>query len=256
MIDALVLAGGAIERERFPNLGAQIERKAQIPILGRPMVEWVVRSLRACPQVGRIVVIGDRTLETPALSSLGAIVIGEAATIAENLRAGLDALADTQRVLGLSGDLPLLTRAALEDLIANAPEAEIVFPYIERAEIMQEFPDREWIYARTAEGAFTGCSMALIRPEGLIASWRWVEELLDARRQSPLGLAMKIGPGLALRYLLRSLRVADVERKLSSLLHLAGRGYRSRFPELAMDVDKELDLPLVERVLAGRSSIP
>jgi CTP:molybdopterin cytidylyltransferase MocA len=253
MIDALVLSGGPIERDRFAGLDSQMERKAQLPILGRPMVEWVVRGLRTCPQVGRIVVVGHQSLAIPALGELDITLAPEAETIAQNLRAGLDALPNAHRVLGLSGDLPLLSRPALEDLFAHAPEAEIVFPYVERADILRDFPDRDWVFARTADGAFTGCSLGLFRPEGLLASWPWVEQLLNARRRSPLRLAIAFGPGLALRYLLRSLRVVDVERKLSSLLHLTGRGYQSRFPELAMDVDKESDIPRVERALAASS---
>ena len=46
MIDAVVLAGGELERERFQGLTAAVDAKAEIPILGRPMVEWTVRALR------------------------------------------------------------------------------------------------------------------------------------------------------------------------------------------------------------------
>lgn len=61
-----------------------------------------------------------------------------------------------------------------------------------------------------------------------------------------------IGPSIALRYALGRLRVADVERKLSSMVRLTVRGYRSRYPELAMDVDKQGDLAVVEEWLRAR----
>jgi molybdopterin-guanine dinucleotide biosynthesis protein A len=252
VVDALILSGGSIERERFLGLDRMPERKAQIPILGRPMIEWVVRGLRTCPQVERIVVVGHPGLETADLRALEATLVPEAEEIAANLRTGLGALAGARQVLALSGDLPLLTRAAIEDLLANAPPADVVFPYVEHAEISRQFPDRVWLYSWTPDGAFTGCSAALFRPEAALASWPWVERLLKARRRSPLRLAMLIGPGPALKYLLGRLHVADVERRLSSLLHLVGRGYPSRFGELAMDVDKDSDIELVERVLEQR----
>jgi molybdopterin-guanine dinucleotide biosynthesis protein A len=254
MPDALVLAGGGIERKRFRPLDPGIVRKAQIPIHGRPMVEWVARALRTCPEVGRVVVIGHESLDTPALRALEVRLIPEAGEIAANLRAGVDALPGAGHVLAVSGDLPLLTCEAVEDLFTNAPEADVVFPYVEREDIVRRFPDRHWIYARSPEGAFTGCSAFLFRPDVLLANWRWVEEILNARRKSPLEIAAMFGLSFAFKLLFRQLRIADVEKKISSLLHLAGRGYRTPFPELAMDVDKYTDIALVERVLKARET--
>jgi molybdopterin-guanine dinucleotide biosynthesis protein A len=251
-VDALILAGGEIEAERFPGLDPAVQRKAQIPLLGRPMMEWTAAAVRSCQAVERMVVVGHASLETPGLRELKARVVPEGAGIAANLWAGLEALPGAKRVLALSGDLPLLTRAALDDLAANAPEADAVFPYVERADVLAAFAEREWILARTPEGAVTGCSACLFRSESLQANWKWVEALLEARRKSVLGLAGMIGPGFVLKYLVRRLRVAEVERRMSALLHLDGRGYRTRFPELAMDVDKSSDIALAERALRRR----
>jgi molybdopterin-guanine dinucleotide biosynthesis protein A len=254
MVDALVLSGGAIERERFPDLGAEIERKAQIPILGRPLVEWVVRGLWSCPRIEQIVVVGSLGAAMPGLKEWGAVVMPEASDIAENLRAGLGALSGSRRVLALSGDLPLVSRAALDDLLSHAPEADLVYPYVARADILRDFPDRDWLFARTPAGDITGSSAALCRPETLLANWPWVREILEARRSQPLGLARMVGLSFALRYLIGRLRVDDVEQKLSSQLRLVGRGYQTRFTELSMDVDKASDIPLVERVLRAREA--
>ena len=255
MVDALILAGGAIERERFEGLDPAIARKAQIPLLGHPMVEWVVRGLRSSPEVGRIVAVAHEGLDTPSLRELGASVVPERGGIDANLRAGLEALPGAERVLALSGDLPLLTPEALGDLFANAPDADVVFPYVERADIMRDFPDREWIFARTPDGALTGSSMALIRPAALLSNWRWVEEILNARRRKPWSLALMFGLPLAVRYLFGRLRVKDLEEKLSAVLHVSGRGYRTRYSELAMDVDKYGDIRFVEQVLAARQRL-
>jgi CTP:molybdopterin cytidylyltransferase MocA len=251
-MDALVLAGGELETERFTGLDPSVRRKAQIPVLGRPMVEWTVAAVRSCTGVKRIVVVGDESLATRELRDLNASVVPEGAGIADNLRAGLAALPGAAGVIAVSADLPLVTRAGLEDLMTNAPAADVVFPYVERKEIIAAFPDREWIFAQTPEGAFTGGAAGLFRCEPVLANWNWVEQLLEARRKSVLGLAAMIGPVFAVKYLLHRLRVADVERKLSALLHLEGRGYCTCFAELAMDVDKFSDVALVEDVLRAR----
>jgi hypothetical protein len=252
MVDALVLSGGALERERFPGLSVEITRKAQIPILDRPMIEWVVRGLRSCRQIGRVVVVGQDGVETRALKEWHAVVFAEAGGIAENLQVGLGALSGSQRVLAVSGDLPLVSQAALDDLFSHAPDADLVYPYVGRADILRDFPERDWLFARAPEGIFTGSSAALCRPEALLANWPWVQEILEARRSQPLGLAATVGLTFAIRYLIGRLRVADVEQKLSRNLRLAGRGYQTHFTELSMDVDKASDIALVERALRQR----
>jgi GTP:adenosylcobinamide-phosphate guanylyltransferase len=248
--DALILAGGEIEAARFPHVGTGIIRKAQLPVMGRPMVEWTARGVRACRRVERLVVVGHEILATRRLGELGARLVPEGGSIAGNLAVGLKALPGARRVLAVSADLPLVTGEALEDFVDNAPDADLVFPYVERADAVRDFPDRAWVFAETPEGAFTGAAPALFRPETLLANWEQVEEALDARR--PLALARRIGPWFALRFLLRQLRVAEVEASLSGLLRLTVRGYRTAFSELALDVDRSSDVGLVEAALGTR----
>src|SRR5262245_52163700 len=67
LVDTIILAGGSIETERFPGFDPAVHRKAQIPVQGRPMVEWTAAAVRASPGVKRIVVVGDAALDTPSL---------------------------------------------------------------------------------------------------------------------------------------------------------------------------------------------
>jgi hypothetical protein len=127
-----------------------------------------------------------------------------------------------------------------------------VFPILDRTQTLKAFPEREWIFASTADGAFTGCSAALIKPAPVLQNWHWVEELLEARRKKPLALAAMFGLPFALKLLAGRLRIAEAEATLSRVLHLQGRAYPTPYAELALDVDKETDLPLVEEVLRRR----
>lgn len=253
-----MLAGGELERDRFPQAPPDIACKALLPILGEPMVVWTIRALRVCPSIGRIVVVGDAATGA-MVAAQGAVLAAEVDSIDGNLRVGLEVLAraptPAPRVLALSADLPLLTPIALADLLTRAPAADVVFPVVERQHVEREYPGREWIFARTAEGEFTGSSAALFRPAALLEQWKWVEALLGARRRSPLGLALLFGPTLAVRLMLGRLRVTDVEARIEKLLHLTARAYPTAFADLAMDVDKQSDLPLVERVLRERTAL-
>lgn len=254
--NAVVLSGGGFEADRFRDSAIQVQWKAEIPLLGRPMVEWAVRGLRSCPDIGDVVVVCPPGLASPELARLEARVAAERGDISANLRVGLDALPPSERVLVVSGDLPLLTRECLDDLLEHAPAADLVFPYVERADIQRAYPEREWLYARTLDGHLTGCSAGLVRPEAILSNWSWVEALLNARRHSPLRLAAMFGLPLALRLLSGRVRVRDVEERLSGLLHVTGRGYRTRYAELAMDVDKGSDVAFVESRLRQRNAPP
>src|SRR5205085_8183911 len=166
-VDAIVLAGGELERPRFPSLPPEIARKAEIVIQGRPLVHWTLIALRSVPCVGRVLLVGPVGLT--GCDELADEILPDTGTITGNLRAGLDSLIgnwemdiEHSRVLVLSGDLPLLTPAAIEDLLNHSPDADLVFPILERSDTHAAFPNREWLFAKTADGSFTGCSAAVI----------------------------------------------------------------------------------------------
>lgn len=252
MTDAIVLAGGSLELDRFPGLDPAIPCKAAIPLLGKPMVLWTVAALRACPGIGRVVVLGGPTLDSPDLRALDATILPEASSITATLKAGLDALPDADQILSISADVPLLTPQAVSDLLEHALAADVVFPYCERTDIERDYPDRGWIFARTPDGEFTGCSAFMAKRASLLERWKWVEELLGARRRSVLGLAMLVGPAFAIKYAMHRLKVADVEDRMSRLLRVRAKGYKTRFTDLAMDVDKTSDIAFVESILRKR----
>jgi GTP:adenosylcobinamide-phosphate guanylyltransferase len=253
--DAVVIAGGTIEDPGFRR-AAGVTRKAEISLLGRPLVEWTVEGLRSAPSVRRIVVVGAPEIATPSLRESVDAVVPEGAGGVENLMRGLDALPDPECVLMVSGDLPLIHRTSLEDLLANAPAADVVFPIVERADVLRAFPTRRWVFAHTAGGGdFTGGALLLFLPDVLRHHREWAERLFGARR-SLFDLARMWGAGLTLKYLLRVLTLGEAEQRVSQVLDLRARAYRSRFPEVAMDIDKASDIPLCEMWLREHGRAP
>jgi GTP:adenosylcobinamide-phosphate guanylyltransferase len=253
--DAVVIAGGTIENPGLRR-AVGVERKAEIPLLGRPLVEWVIEGLCSAPSVRRIVVVGAPEIATPSLWDAVDAVVPEGAGGVENLMRGLDALPGAECVLMVSGDLPLIYRESLEDLLANAPASDVVFPIVERAVVRSAFPARRWVCAHAAgSGDFTGAATLLFRPEALRQRRHWAERLFAARR-SLFDLVRMWGAGLALKYLLRMLTLAEAEKRVSEVLDLHTRAYVSRYPELAMDVDQASDLPLCEAWLREHGRAP
>jgi bifunctional UDP-N-acetylglucosamine pyrophosphorylase/glucosamine-1-phosphate N-acetyltransferase len=92
------------------------------PILGRPMVDWVVEAARPLSPEPLVVVASPDSAD---------LFVGLTVAIQERplgtgdaVRSARPALAGTEEVLILSGDTPLMTTALLEELIATHRDAE------------------------------------------------------------------------------------------------------------------------------------
>jgi molybdopterin-guanine dinucleotide biosynthesis protein A len=99
-LTAVILCGGAGERLRG------VEKPLQ-PLLDRPLIEWVLERIR--PQAERIVIVANRM--TDAYAAHGCAVVDDGSYRGRGPLAGLAAglaAADTDRVLCVPGDAPLL----------------------------------------------------------------------------------------------------------------------------------------------------
>jgi len=92
----------------------------------------------------------------------------------------------------------------------------------------------------------------MMTPEArrIVAFWQKLED----HRKSPLTMASMLGPLVIAKYLLRRLSLDAVGRHISRKAGATGTLIRVPFPEAAVDVDKPEDVPVVERLLAARSS--
>src|ERR1700737_4010165 len=114
MPDAVVLAGGPL----CPALPQGVPNKAFVPIWGRPMVEFVLRALRAAATIRRIVLVGPESV-SPAVAVHADVVVAQRATLLDNLAAGL-AAASGERVVAAAADIPLVTASAIDAFVESA----------------------------------------------------------------------------------------------------------------------------------------
>jgi len=247
-VDAIVLAGGTINDPEF-KAAAGVDCKSLLILNGKPMAHWVVQALESAESIRSVVVVGPEELRN-ALD--GATVLVEGCHEVENLTKGMDAMPDAERILMVSGDMPLLSPRAIDDFVFNSPEADIVYPTIDKQEIMAEFPDRKWIFIRAKEGEFTGSSAVMFRPEVLRLHMDAMRKVLDARR-SVGALVQMWGIGFALKFALGQLSLKDAENRISEVLNVNGRAYVSPYPELAFDVDHASDIRTAEDRLSRLS---
>ena len=248
-VDAIVLAGGTITDPEF-KAAAGVDCKSLLMLNGKPMAHWVVQALESAESIRSVVVVGPQSLKD-ALD--GAKVVVEGDHEVENLTKGMDAMPDAERILMVSGDMPLLSPRAIDDFVLNSPEADIVYPTIGKQEITAEFPDRKWIFIRAKEGEFTGSSAVLFRPDAFRDHMDTLRKVFDSRR-SVAALVQMWGIGFALKFALGQLSLKDAERRISEVLNVNGRAYVSSFAELAFDVDHCCDIGTAERKLRDQSS--
>jgi hypothetical protein len=181
-------------------------------------------------------VVGNVELLGPIAHPFGAQVIEEGADEVDNLFRGVEALPGAECVLMGASDLPMLTPESVDDLIANAPDVDVVFPICEQSVTLAQYPDREWTFVKTTDGAFTGGCGFLFRPEALLARREWVQEVFDSRR-NPWKLMRIWGLVFGIKALLHRVSLAGAEARISEVLKLTGRAYITQYPELCYDLD-------------------
>ncbi|MDN5343969.1 MAG: hypothetical protein PWQ18_80 [Clostridia bacterium] len=236
-VDAVILAGDK-------------EGRALLPIGTRPMLSWVVAALQAAGSIRRIAVAG-----TPGMAPClpGAITLVPAGqTTVESALNGAAAFPDAEWLLLVTADIPLLTPEAVRDFLARcqARPADFYYPIASREACEARYPGVNRTYVRLREGTFTGGNMVLIKAAALQTCACRGQELVRLRK-SPLALSRLIGWRFIIKFLTHRLTISEAEEQFSRLLGARGAGIISPYPEIGIDVDKDSDLELARRVLAG-----
>jgi GTP:adenosylcobinamide-phosphate guanylyltransferase len=248
-VDAVILAGGEGE-----VIDPSCRFKGLVPILGRPLVEWVLDAFRDATTINEIAVV------MPTAEGLGDWVDKAAKLVVsdrdfmDNLLAGVASFRADRPVLIATGDLPMLTGAAIDDFVTASLEsgADITYPLIPKREMEAQFPGSVRTYFRLKSGEFTGGNMMLMNPL-LVPSNREIGQRLFDNRKNALATVRIAGLRFAVKFVLGRLEAADIERRLQELLGGTGAAIVTDQASLAVDVDKPADVELVERTLAPRA---
>lgn len=248
-IDAIVLAGAPVDPEMSQAEG--LGSRAMIPLGGKSMLQWVVDALRGSECVGRVAAVGS--VNADGLDQ----VIEPGDSLVSNMRRGIEALGDADRVLVVSSDIPLLTPEAVQDFVEKSSrlDADLAYPIHTQPCCESRFPGFRRTYLTTADGVFTGGNMMLVRPDFVFRNWDIIADAYSARKQV-LKLARMIGMGVLLRVLAArlfpgALRISMLEDAASRMLQAKVRAVVSDYPEIGEDVDKQSDLDAVRELLAS-----
>ncbi len=245
MYDAIILAGGE-SSESLSRMGVE-KYEALINIAGQPMVSFVVRALAKSTRVGSIFVLGP----VEALSKLKfppqVQVLAAGDTILETIALGMSALKHTNKVLVVTADIPLLTAEAVDDFIEQCvqKEADLYYPIVYKESNECSYPGNKRTYVRMKEGTVTGGNIFLVNPKIVKQCMQSAKPLIE-NRKNPFKLSQILGWSFVVKFLLGSLTIQEVEKRVSELLLIKGVAVNSNYPEIGLDVDKPSDLELVK----------
>ena len=247
-VDAVVLAGA-------PNRGqlqeARAEKwEAEIPIHGKPMVNYVIEALQSSSRIADIIVVAPEEIKGLLSPQVRWLQSGE--SLAENVFRAMDALDKKNKVLFVTSDIPFIHAEAIDDFIDRCVEltGEIYYPLVSREANEQLYPETVRTYFTVKEGVFTGGNILLAQPQAVINS-RWIIDEVVARRKKPWKLVQMLGFFFILKFITKQLTLGELERRASEILGHRGIAIISPYPELSTDVDKPSDLLLAETTIAA-----
>lgn len=222
-------------------------RKALIPILGRPMLSYVLDALERAGLRPPFHISGcDAAFDKRLVQAVSAP--GPAGSAAAALQDDM-----SFPVFLTTADHPLLTPEMTQEFIskAQATGADFCIGLAEEAVIHPAYPNVKRTYLRFADKAVSGCNLFYIaNKEGCAAIEFWKEA--QHFRKEPLKLARKISLPLFWRYFRGKLTLNDALDYASKTLGITATPVLMSQAEAAIDVDKPTDLSLVEIILSKR----
>jgi GTP:adenosylcobinamide-phosphate guanylyltransferase len=247
-LPAAVLAAGQVAPALRELTGAS--SKALITVGGRPMIDRMLEALRDASLVTQVRVLAAPGSEMLAYAGeAGAAVRGP--EFLDTLHTAVEALGSPERLLVVTGDLPLLTAASLDHFVGEAlqSEADLVYSVCRREDVERQYPGGQRTFVRLTDGEVTGANLAVF-------SSRFVREHGDrlaaafAGRKHPVRLAALLGVGTVLRLLAGRASVAQMVRTAERALHASIHVVFSPYAEIGFDVDKPSNLESVQQWLA------
>jgi len=254
---AILLAG---QRPGVDPLAAHFGQtwKALVAVGGEPMLSRVARTLLACPQIGRIVILaqdpeallthpGTRWLERERRVTL----MPSQASISNSVAVAAGSLAAPWPVLVTTADHPLLTPAMVDSFLAGVGDADLAAGLVERRTLLAAHPDNRRTWLPFRGGAYSGANLFALTgavTQNALDLWATVER----DRKKGWKLFAAFGPWLLMRTLLRTLTVEAAFAAAGRRLGLVARPVVLPQAEAAIDVDKPADHALAESILSQR----
>ena len=251
-LPAILLTGGKLKN--LPASEPAVPSKGFLPLGSKPLSVHTLAALKACPQVGPVIVVSPLTQEElgPEWKEADWVVpCGD--KLAQSLYNGLDQITPTpQPVLLVAGDLPFLTPQAVGDFITQAsqyPENALWYAFVEKSVSEQKYPQLQHTYAHLVDGTFCGSGLVILRADAAQQLKEAITQVTQMRKYV-FKLAMLLGFKTLWRLATRRLTIAQAEDAGRRLLDAPCKGLVSPYAESAYNIDN------YETLLQARRCMP
>lgn len=257
-MDSIVTAGGMIGPDDPLYAITKVEKKALIPLVGRPMISWVLDALRGSGVVDHIVVVGLKRQEL-ASEDHQLHFVDPVGGMVDNIFAGLNKLQEVnpsvEKILLFSSDIPLITPEIVCGFVeeCGSQEADIYYAVIEEKTMEARFPGSRRTFVPFKGGRYSGGDALLVDVAAAAGNVELARALTGSRKNY-LDQARMLGFGFIIRFLLRMMTVYEAAERAAPKANLNGRVVNTRFAELGMDLDKPHQYEIIKTDLEKREA--
>jgi hypothetical protein len=156
-----------------------------------------------------------------------------------NIIRALEAWPDDDLLFATS-DLPFVTAPALRAFLSASAAFDVTMPIATEEAYTAAYPGAPPHLTTLGGERVSGGSVFFIR-RGARVPVKTVAGQFFSARKSALAMARLLGAPLLLRYLVRRLRIADVERRAVAALGVRAGAIRGSAPGLTYDIDTLAD---------------
>ncbi len=257
-MEALVTAGGICKPDEplYPLAGDQ--PKALLPMVGKPMVQWVLDALAESQSVDRVTIIGLDASADVHCGNKPVDFTPDAGDLLDNTASGVQHIhqrnPSAEYVLLVASDLPLISPQMVDWVVAQSENETVDFVYniVRKSLMVSRFPESRRSYVRLKEGYWCGGDMNITHTrlvQGVNPAWRRIAEARkNARKQAAL-----VGLGTLILLLTRQLTLEKAIEVADKRLGVRAKVLDSPFAEIGMDVDKPFQYEIACRELESRT---
>ncbi len=231
MVRAVVTAGGRVDDAFATEIGTPI--KALAPFGSGVLLDVVLAAI-AGAGVTDVAVVGEPMVgkRLPA----GVRLVPAAPQGSTNVARAFDAWPDDDDLLFATCDLPFASAADVRAFLTASSAFDLTLPLAAAAAYEAAFPASPPHIMMLGRERFASGSVFFIGRAARAPLRAVAGRFFDARK-SAFGMARLLGPALLLRFLLRQLRIEDVERRAEHVLGTRAVAIRDSGPGLCYDID-------------------
>ncbi len=245
-MDAVILAGGSLSTDDPMRGGSDLTHKSLLPVLGKPMAQWVLDAISAADEVERVIIMGLPD-EGKLTSTKPLTYLPDHGGIVENIRAGMQHVLQVNPLAGktmiASADIPAIRADMVKWLIKTSHEIDAEFYYcvLSRPVVERAFPQSKRTYVGFKDVAVCGGDLNIVDARAAVED-RPIWNKLAGARKSPVKQAAIIGFDTLLLLLLRCVTLEGAARRISKRLGINAVALLTPYAEIGMDADKPFQL--------------